>query len=221
LKKSVVVVAGGIGSRMKAELPKQFLLLAGKPMLMHSMLSFVQTYPDIFLFLVLPAEQFGPWNELCHKFSFFIPHQLIGGGETRFHSVKNAMAVIPDDGLVAVHDGARPLVTPSLIRSVFETADRKGNCIPVIPVNESIRMISGPTSRPVNREEFALVQTPQVFSSSVIKKAYLRPYSEKFTDDATVAEAYGEQIYLIEGERSNIKITLPADLDIAEALIPR
>jgi 2-C-methyl-D-erythritol 4-phosphate cytidylyltransferase len=218
LKKTAIIVAGGIGTRMNAGTPKQFLLLAGKPLLMHSLRAFIQSYPDILLFLVLPIDQFNSWKELCRNYSFIIPHRLIAGGDTRFHSVKNALAVIPDDGLVAIHDGVRPLISPLLIHATFETARLRGNAIPVIPIHESIRLITGSTSWPVNREKYNIVQTPQVFHAASIKKAYCQPYSEKFSDDATVIEASGEQIHLLDGEKTNIKITFPQDIVIAEAL---
>jgi len=218
LKKFVVIVAGGSGSRMNAPVPKQFLLLSGKPVLMHSVQAFYETYADIHIAIALPPEQFDAWKDLCSIHAFHIVHQVTAGGETRFHSVKNALDFIPDEGMVAVHDGARPLISPLLISSIFETAREKGNAVPVIPVNESIRIITGSGNKPVNRQGFCIVQTPQVFPARILKKAYARHYSPDFTDDATVAEASGEKIHLVNGDRNNIKLTYPSDLVIAQSI---
>jgi len=212
-------VAGGVGTRMNAGIPKQFLLLGGKPMLMHSIETFYLAYPDISMVLALPPGQFSSWQKLCEDHAFIIPHQLVAGGETRFHSVQQALSVVDGDGLVAIHDGARPLVSESLIRAAFLTAGQLGNCIPVISLHESVRILSGGNNRAVDRNEYRLVQTPQVFYTAIIKKAYEQEYREQFTDDAMVAESIGETIHLIDGDPVNIKITHPYDLAAAEALL--
>jgi 2-C-methyl-D-erythritol 4-phosphate cytidylyltransferase len=219
LKKFAIIVAGGTGTRMNSGIPKQFLPLAGKPMLMYSIEAFFQTYHDIFVVLVLPTDHFTTWQKLCEQHHFTLAHQLVAGGETRFHSVQNALSAIDGDGLVAIHDGARPLVSGSLIRESFLAAGQFGNSIPVIPLNESVRILSGSTSLAVNREVYRLVQTPQVFHAAIIKKAYGQDYLECFTDDAMVAESMGEIIHLIDGDPANIKITRPGDLDVAEVLL--
>jgi 2-C-methyl-D-erythritol 4-phosphate cytidylyltransferase len=219
LNKFAIIVAGGTGTRMNAGIPKQFLLLAGKPLLMHSIGAFSLAFPDISMVLVLPPGQFTSWQKLCDQYSFKQPHQLVVGGETRFHSVKNALSVIDGDGLVAIHDGARPLVSESLIRSAFLTAGQMGNAIPVINLNESVRILSGDTNLAVNREVYRVVQTPQVFHAATIKNAYEQEFRECFTDDATVAESMGEIIHLIDGDPVNIKITHPYDLAAAEVLL--
>lgn len=204
---------------MNSITPKQFLLLGGKPLLMHSLSAFPSAYPDISLVLALPADQFSRWQELCDQYDFSIPHQVVAGGETRFHSVQNALPVITGEGLVAIHDGARPLVTRALIRKVFAAAEQSGNCIPVISLNESLRIISGTASHAVDRNTCRIVQTPQVFHTTILKNAYLQPFREQFTDDATVVESIGETIYLVDGDPANLKITNPDDLAAAEILI--
>jgi 2-C-methyl-D-erythritol 4-phosphate cytidylyltransferase len=221
LKKSAIIVAGGTGTRMNAGIPKQFLILAGKPLIMHSMHAFGKAYPGITLVLALPQNQVETWKSLCKQYAFDIPHLIVSGGETRFHSVFQALSGLPAEGLVAIHDGARPLVSETLIRRAFQTAAVMGNCIPVLPLSESIRMISGESSQPVDRTLFRTVQTPQVFRAATIKTAYEQPFREGFTDDATVAESMGETIYLIDGDPVNIKITHPADLAMAECLFEK
>jgi len=221
LKKIAIIVAGGTGARMNAGLPKQFLLLGGKPLLMHSIEAFYRAFADISLVIVLPAGQFTSWQKLCDQHSFMLPHQLVAGGETRFHSVKNALSVIGNEGLVAIHDGARPLVSESLILMAFLTAGQLGNCIPVINLNESVRILSGDTNRMVDRKDYRVVQTPQVFHADTIKRAYEQEFRESFTDDATVAESFGETIHLIDGDPVNLKITHPYDLVAAEVLLEK
>lgn len=219
LKKFAIIVAGGLGTRMNAGIPKQFLLLGGKPVLMHSIESFSSSYSDITIILVLPAGQFSTWQALCDQHGFTLPHQVVEGGETRFHSVKNALSTILNAGLIAIHDGARPLISVSLIREAFLTARQLGNCIPVIPLNESLRKLENGGSQAVIRSGFCIVQTPQVFRSDIIKKAYEQKYREHFTDDATVVESIGEVIHLIDGDPVNLKITHPSDLAAAEAIL--
>ncbi|MCK9219543.1 MAG: 2-C-methyl-D-erythritol 4-phosphate cytidylyltransferase [Bacteroidales bacterium] len=219
MKKSAIIVAGGIGNRMKAEVPKQFLLLAGKPVLMYCIEAFNQAFTDLIPVIVLPKDQFKTWKDLCSRFSFTFPHRLVAGGETRFHSVKNGLEKISSEGMVAIHDGVRPLISPTLIRKVFEAAEINGNCIPMIPIHDSMRRITKLKNRPVNRMNYCIIQTPQVFNAAIIKKAYLNPYSDAFTDDASVLETLGETIHLIPGESLNLKITHPDDLTLAEAFL--
>jgi 2-C-methyl-D-erythritol 4-phosphate cytidylyltransferase len=218
LKKFAVIVAGGSGTRMKTTIPKQFLLLSGTPLLQHCLTAFHKADPEIELFVVLPVALFQDWEKLQALQSLSIKHSIVPGGETRFHSVKNALQHISEDGFVAVHDGVRPLITAEFINFCFDSAVRKGSVVPVIPVSDSIRLIDGVESRPGNRNCFRSVQTPQVFESKKIKMAYNQPYCEAFTDDATVMESIGEKIMLINGLQKNIKITTPGDLLIAEAL---
>lgn len=220
-KKNVIIVAGGSGKRMKSKLPKQFLPLAGKPVLMRTIEIFYQTLHDepFQFLLVLPEAQIEKWKELCHKHQFRIPHQIVKGGPQRFFSVKNALDMIKDESLVAIHDGVRPVVSKALINRCFDMAKRTGNAVPVVAVSESMRKIEKPHSIIVNRSEYVLVQTPQVFHSKLIKSAYQIDFDEKFTDDASVVENYGDNINLVEGSRENIKITLPSDLRYAEWLI--
>ncbi|MEI6175164.1 MAG: 2-C-methyl-D-erythritol 4-phosphate cytidylyltransferase [Bacteroidota bacterium] len=221
MKKSAIIVAGGIGTRMNAGIPKQFLLLRGQPMLMHCIKTFSIAYPGITLVVALPPDQFPAWETLCRKYHFDVSHTLSAGGRTRFHSVRQALSVIPGEGLVAIHDGVRPLVSMTLIRHAFQTAAKLGNGIPVIPLSESIRILKGETSLPVDRSVYRVVQTPQVFQVDMIKKAYEQPWEERFTDDATVAESIGETIHLIPGDPVNLKITLPSDLTVAESLFEK
>ena len=204
---------------MNSGIPKQFLLLGGKPLLMHSIQAFHFADPDTSIVLALPPDQFSTWQTLCDLHAFKLPHQIVAGGQTRFHSVQNALELIDGDGLVAIHDGARPLVSESLIRQAFLMAGQLGNCIPVIPLNESVRLLAGGTNKAVERTNYRIVQTPQVFHAALIKKAYRQEYRESFTDDAMVAESTGETIHLVEGDPVNIKITHPYDLAAAETLL--
>ena len=214
-------MAGGVGTRMNAGIPKQFLLLAGKPLLLYSIQAFTNACPGITIILALPPDQFSAWDTLCKQNAFTVPHKLSAGGVTRFHSVQQALSELPGEGLVAIHDGVRPLVSETLIRSAFMTAESLGNCIPVLPVNESLRRIMEDCSVPVDRSSFRAVQTPQVFFLATIKKAYEQSYQEMFTDDATVAESIGETIHMIPGDPVNLKITHPYDLAVAEYLIEK
>jgi 2-C-methyl-D-erythritol 4-phosphate cytidylyltransferase len=204
---------------MNADVPKQFLILAGLPVLLHSIRLFYLYDPALQLIVVLPEKDFIYWQSLCREYDFTLPHQLVKGGPTRFHSVKNALDLVSGDGLVAIHDGVRPLVSQATIKRAFEDALKSGNAIPVIKMNESIRETDGTKSREVNRDQLRIIQTPQVFRKELIKKAYEQAVHEHFTDDATVLEAMGETIHMVEGNPENIKITRPADLLAAEALI--
>ena len=220
MNKYVILVAGGKGSRMKSSVPKQFLRIHGKPLLMHTFQAFQATGENFRYILVLPGKEMETWKKLCEECSFDIPHQIAEGGPTRFHSVKSGLKKIAEDeALVAVHDAVRPLLEPEMIRKVFEMAQYHGAAIPTMPVMESLRERTGSVSKAVNREKYVLVQTPQCFWLSKLKKAYLQSYREDFTDDASVIEADGETLHLVPGSPKNIKITTPEDLKIAAALL--
>lgn len=219
VKKYVVFVAGGSGSRMKSIIPKQFMLLGRKPVLMHTLQKFYAYDTNVNLILVLPESQLAAWKNLCTQHNFSLNHQLIGGGETRFHSVRNGLSLIAEEGLVAIHDGVRPLVNAQTIANVFNTAAEKGNAIPCIPLNDSIRKIAGDSNVSVLRSDYRLIQTPQCFVVSAIKMAHAQNYHESFTDCASVYEANGGKINLVEGNPENIKITTPSDFTVAESLL--
>lgn len=216
MKKYAVIVAAGSGKRMGSEIPKQFLELAGKPVLMHSIGHFREYDDKTIIIVVLPQEQIPYWKSLLERYSFRIPHIIVKGGDKRFHSVRNGLEMVDAPGLVAIHDGVRPLVSKETIRRCFEAAGKNGSAIPVISPADSIRMVTGQGSVSVNRLHVKLVQTPQVFDANLIKKAYLQEYSDDFTDDATVLERAGETVFLVEGNPENIKITNPEDLLVAE-----
>lgn len=218
MQKYAVVVAGGSGTRMKSELPKQFIELAGKPILMHTLEAF--HFDDIQILLVLPSDQIDFWKELVVKHAFQIPHRLVVGGEARFHSVLNGLNAIPDkEGLVAIHDGVRPLIDRAIITNSFEQAKEHGNAIVSIPLKDSIRSISDFGNKQEDRSAFRLIQTPQTFRLELIKDAFLQDFDPLFTDDASVLEKAGHQIHLIDGSYQNIKITTPEDLLIAESFL--
>jgi 2-C-methyl-D-erythritol 4-phosphate cytidylyltransferase len=205
--------------RMKTHLPKQFMALKGIPILMHTINRFIQYSPDVHIVLVLPSEQKEYWEKLCREHNFQPAHKIVEGGPTRFHSVKNGLMWVPEGSLVAVHDGVRPLVSTKTISEVFKFAEKFGNAIPVVDVSESVRLVNGPMNKVIDRSALRIVQTPQGFKSEMIKKAFNVSYRELFTDDASVLEFSGERIYLVEGNKENLKITSPEDLKIAEALI--
>ena len=216
----MIIVAGGKGKRMKADIPKQFITVAGKPVLMHTIERFYAFSEKIGIIVVLPEPLIEYWQSLCKKYNFNIPHNLIKGGETRFHSVKNGLKLIDNNCLVAVHDGVRPLVSNNTLERVFSGAEKNGNAIPVMPVNDSLRKISHKNiSKPVNRKKYFLVQTPQCFRCETLLKAYEQKYQKHFTDDASVVEALGEEINTVEGNEENIKLTRPFDLKIAGVLL--
>ena len=219
MNKYVIIVAGGRGLRMGSELPKQFLLLGGKPVLMHTIDAFYRYDADIQVVLVLPRDHQDYWKSLCSSYHFEIPHRIVDGGETRFHSVRNGLQVIGGTGLVGVHDGVRPFVSKEVIERCYLEAEQKQAVIPVVEVVETVRHLRGDESSTVPRNEYRLVQTPQVFSVPLLKKAYLQPYSPSFTDDASVVESFGEKVFLTEGNRENIKITTPFDLIIGKAWV--
>jgi 2-C-methyl-D-erythritol 4-phosphate cytidylyltransferase len=220
MKLYALIVAGGSGKRMGSELPKQYLELAGKPVLMRTLERFKAFDESIELITVLPENQLLFWAELQKKYSFDIPHTIVKGGKARFYSVRNGLNFVDVPGLVAIHDGVRPFVSIDTIKRCFQMAEKLGNAIPVIPPTDSMRMVSETGSVPVNRLKVKIVQTPQVFNAEIIKKAYRQDYLPEFTDDATVLEKTGVKINLIEGNRENIKITTPEDLVISSALLP-
>jgi 2-C-methyl-D-erythritol 4-phosphate cytidylyltransferase len=220
MNKYALIVAGGKGLRMGSEIPKQFILLKGMPVLMHTLKAF-RSIDEIQLVLVLPEDQINYWKQLCLKHNFELPHQIVKGGETRFESVKNGLKVITDlDALVAIHDGVRPLVPISVIKESYKVAQEKGSALTVIPLKDSIRKQTEKGSISLNRSEYYLVQTPQTFKVDIIKNAYHSASNiNNFTDDASVLEASGVQIELVQGDYKNIKITTPEDLLFADAML--
>lgn len=220
MKKYALIVAGGKGLRMGGELPKQFLPLGnGVPVLMHTLKAFYSYDAQIEIILVLPDEQQAFWKNLCKEKHFVIPHTLVSGGETRFHSVRNGLALIREEGLAGIHDGVRPFVSKEVIARCYDAAAIHKAAIPVIRIMDTMRCLTGAGSVTVNRNDYCLVQTPQVFDVTLLKKAYLQTYTPAFTDDASVVEAAGMPVSLVEGNRENIKITTPFDLKIASTLI--
>ena len=231
----IIVVAGGKGLRMGGEIPKQFLPVGGKPVLMRTLERFREYSPELRIILVLPEAQQDYWRQLCREYHFTVEHTIANGGETRFHSVKNGLALIPDDaqGVVGVHDGVRPFVSTDIIGRCYEAARTLKAVIPVTPVVETLRYVGhqtdddkstlhgNATSKNVLRSDYRLVQTPQTFTVSLLKRAYALPYTDVFTDDASVVEALGHNVSMVDGNRENIKITTPFDLVIAEALVSK
>jgi 2-C-methyl-D-erythritol 4-phosphate cytidylyltransferase len=219
MKYYAIIVAGGSGNRMQTETPKQFLLLKNLPVLMHTIKAFAQSDTQPKILLVLSKDQQGYWTRLCEEFNFHIPHEVIDGGKERFHSVKNAIRTIEEDSFVAIHDAVRPLISKSLIDNCFKAAEAHGNVIAAVQSSDSVRMLRNEKSSALKRDEIYLVQTPQTFSVSVLKEAYHQDFADHFTDDASVVESIGYGINIIEGERGNIKITYPIDLELAELLL--
>lgn len=216
--RTVIIVAGGKGERMNSSVPKQFLPLAGRPVLMHTIELFHRFDAGCRIILVLPDSQQAYWKELCNLHAFTIEHQVATGGSSRFFSVKNGLAMAPDEGLIAVHDGVRPLASFATLGNCFRAAGENGAAIPVTNAVESIRKITDTGSIAVDRTHYKLVQTPQVFEAALLKKAYTQEFSVLFTDDASVVEALGHPVTLVPGNAENIKITTPADLLYAEVL---
>jgi len=219
MKLYAIIVAGGKGQRMKSPVPKQFIELSGKPILMWTLEKFYSAKSSINIILVLPKPYHSVWATLCHKHHFNIPHQVCEGGISRFKSVKNGLQLCIEDSIIAVHDGVRPLVKPNLILNLYKEAESKQAVIPVCPVIESIRKVNGDDSKALDRSQYYSVQTPQCFSSDLLHKAYQQREHINFSDDASVVEALGEKVHLFEGENTNIKITSPADLLLAEAIL--
>ena len=217
----VIIVAGGKGLRMGSELPKQFMPIGGKPVLMYTIEQFLKYSPDINIIVVLPRNQQEFWNKLCEEHNFNIPHTIADGGESRFESSKNGLSLIPDNeqGVVAFHDGVRPFVSIDVIERCFDAARDDYAAIPVMTVTDTLRYVDRGHGHNVERNNFRSVQTPQVFDISLAKQAFDQPYRPSFTDDATVIESLGCQVSMVEGNRENIKLTTPFDLQLAELLI--
>ena len=218
----IIIVAGGKGMRMGTDIPKQFILVGGIPVLMRTIERFHEYDTALNIILVLPKHQQDYWKALCKEYNFNIPHAIVNGGETRFDSSKNGLAAIPDEaeGVVGIHDGVRPFVSLSVIKECFETAREEYAAIPVLPVTDTIRYIDAHGGgRNVQRSDYRIVQTPQVFDISLLKRAFNQPYQDSFTDDASVVESLGCQVSMVEGNRENIKLTTPFDLKIAETLL--
>lgn len=220
MNKYAIIVAGGKGLRMGGELPKQFIPVEGRPVLMRTLDTFYACDDTIKIILVLPRDHQPYWKELCREYQFTVPHRIADGGATRFHSVQSGLSFVEDpDALVAVHDGVRPFVSHEVIACCFREAELHGAVVPVIPVVETVRQLVGETSVTVNRDAYRLVQTPQTFRASLLRNAYEQPYCDAFTDDASVVEALGHAVHLVEGNRENIKLTTPYDLVVAQALL--
>lgn len=221
MKEYAIIVAGGSGSRMKTALPKQFLELAGKPILVHTLEKFHRFNPQMELILVLPDEYIQFWEDLRRTLGITIPHQITEGGKERFFSVKNALNTIKDEtGIVGIHDAVRPLVSLKTLESAYHTARERSTAVPVIAIHDSIREVDEHgNNHLINRQSLRIIQTPQCFELATLRKAYQQNYHPSFTDDASVVEASGVKIHLVEGNRANIKITTPEDLRMAESLL--
>ncbi|MBG6235813.1 2-C-methyl-D-erythritol 4-phosphate cytidylyltransferase [Pedobacter sp. CAN_A7] len=221
MKYYAIIVAGGSGTRMNTAEAKQFLLLNDLPILMHTLNAFHQCDVNPEIVLVLNIDQHQYWTDLCTKYQFTVPLQLVKGGEQRYHSVKNGLKLIKGTAIVAVHDAVRPLVSVDLIAASFKIAEAEGNAVAAIRPVDSIRITQANETRAINREDVYLIQTPQTFQLAQLKKAYEQPFRNGFTDDASVVEKAGFPIQLIEGERENLKITYPVDLELASLLLQK
>lgn len=217
----MIIVAGGTGTRMGAEIPKQFIELNGKPILMQTLERMHAVDKAMELILVLPANQLGEWKKLCNKHAFSLPHAMAEGGDTRFLSVKSGLQLANNSDLVGVHDGVRPLFSASLINRLFEEANKSGATVPVTPVIQSLRKVEGASSYSVDRSAYRQVQTPQCFKTNLLQDAFVNAKHVNYSDDAAVVEANGKSISLLEGDLDNIKITTPIDLQLAELIIAR
>ena len=225
-KKFVIIMAAGSGTRMGADMPKQFLELEGKAILQKTIEVFLQACPDILVITVLPQDHMAYWREYCLRRNFICPQVLVSGGITRFHSVRNALDKVPDGAVVAVHDGVRPLLSTELVRDIFTAAEQESAVIPVVPCVDTMKVLESKDGRleavpgaQADRSVLYGAQTPQVFHSEVIKEAYSMAYDTSFTDDASVLEKYGKSLSYIIGERLNIKITTQDDLILARAIL--
>ncbi|WP_346856150.1 2-C-methyl-D-erythritol 4-phosphate cytidylyltransferase [uncultured Draconibacterium sp.] len=219
MKKFALIVAGGSGNRMNNSLPKQFLEINGKPVLMYTFEAFAQFSTDINFVLVLPENQVEYWKKLCVKHNFRYNYELAFGGENRFQSVKNGLDKIHGEGIVFIHDGVRPLVSTQTLKNCLISATKHGNALPVISPSESVRYAADGKNHALDRSNYFLVQTPQTFQIKEIKNAYNSAQNENFTDDASVLENTGKEIHLVEGNRENIKITWPQDLIVAKSFL--
>jgi len=217
---TVIIVAGGIGLRMENAIPKQFMLLKGKPVLMHTIEKFIEFDNSLDIIVTLPSNQTQAWINLCEQYKFKYKHSVVVGGSARFHSVCNALGkVSAASEIIAVHDGVRPLVNIETIRKCFDLAREKGVAVPILQIDESIRKIHATTSEPVNRDAIYIVQTPQVFQRDIIMQAYCQEYTPEFTDDASVVGKMGFMLNFTDGHRENIKITFPKDIAFAEKFL--
>ena len=220
MKKYAIIVAGGKGLRMGGELPKQFFPVEGRPVLMRTLDAFHAFDSAMEIILVLPRDHQPYWQELCAEYQFAVPHRIADGGATRFHSVQSGLALADEaEALIAVHDGVRPFVSPEVIEACYREAEAHGAVVPVIPIVETVRHLLLGGSETVSRDAYRLVQTPQTFRASLLRRAYEQPFCEAFTDDASVVEALGHVVHLVEGNRENIKLTTPYDLIVAKALV--
>lgn len=220
MNKHSIIVAGGSGKRLGGPVPKQFQTVKGRPLLMWTIEAFHRYDAHMPLIVVLPKEHFDIWKALCMGHRFFIGHEVVAGGEQRYHSVKAGLEKVKGDGLVAVHDGVRPLVSTELIGRCFDAADRSGAAIPVVPVVPSIRETTANGSRALDRSKLLAVQTPQCFHADLLRKAFALPYDPTFTDEATMVEQLGVKVELVEGAEQNVKVTTEADLHLVEMLLP-
>jgi 2-C-methyl-D-erythritol 4-phosphate cytidylyltransferase len=222
MNKYAVIVAGGSGSRMGSDTPKQFLPIGNAPILMHTIKRFFASEAKVNIILVLPQEQIERWHSLCEKYSFSIPHLIVAGGKNRFQSVRNGLNSIGEtEGLVAIHDGVRPFISKRIIEETFKTASKKGNAVASVALKDSIRMVDKNGSKAVHRSDYRSIQTPQTFKIPLIRDAFHKAKNEDYTDDASVAEAAGYAIELTMGSYENIKITTPEDLAMAEAILKK
>ncbi|WP_207434013.1 2-C-methyl-D-erythritol 4-phosphate cytidylyltransferase [Sabulibacter ruber] len=221
LKNYAIIVAGGSGSRMQASMPKQFLPIAGEPVLMHTLRRFHAFDPEMPLVLVLPQAEISTWQALCAQHHFTLAHRVVTGGSTRFQSVKNGLEALgtEEDGVVAVHDGVRPFIDNAILQAAYAAAAENGAAIVAVSLKESIRRVRGASSKAVDRTAYKLVQTPQCFRLPLLRRAYAQPEIPLFTDDASVVERFGHKIKLVEGNYRNIKLTTPEDLVLAEAFL--
>ncbi len=220
MKRYAIIVAGGKGLRMGGDLPKQFIPIEGRPVLMRTLDTFHACDESIQIILVLPRDHQDYWRELCAQYQFAVPHRIADGGVTRFHSVQSGLSQVDaPEALVAVHDGVRPFVSHEVISRCYAEAEAHGAVVPVIPVVETVRQLKGEGSVTVDRNAYRLVQTPQTFRATLLRRAYEQPYTDAFTDDASVVEALGEAVTLVDGNRENIKLTTPFDLIVAKALV--
>jgi 2-C-methyl-D-erythritol 4-phosphate cytidylyltransferase len=219
MKKIALIVAGGNGTRMKNDIPKQFLFLKNKPVLYYSVKAFLDTYDDIEIILVLPEEHIGKGQEIIDAYFDASKIKITAGGRTRFHSVKNGLSLVKDEAIIFVHDGVRCLLTKNLIQRCYDAALELGNAIPSVGCSDSVRMLTNNGNKIIDRKKIKLVQTPQTFHSKILLPAYGIDYKDQFTDEATVVEAFGLKINLIEGESDNIKITTPQDLILADLIL--
>lgn len=216
MQKSVIIVAGGSGKRMGSQIPKQFIELVKRPVLMRTIDKFYEYDSQMEIVVVLPLELIRIWDRSCLEYDFNIPHKVAIGGESRYHSVKSGLFAVTPGSLTAIHDGVRPLVSIETIEACFKMAEEKGNAVPAVQPVESVRVITGTGNRAIQREDVQLIQTPQVFTWKQLENAYEQDFTIEFTDDASVVESYGFSINLVEGNCENIKITTPSDMKFAE-----